>query len=234
MIVTNVYYIMNKRGSEMGSEIVARKSATVTEKKVKIEGIRRFMDIDTGEIIDFQTSRIESRDFNFDKVWIPSFLASLDLIGGKRFHVAKWIIEHRDRENRVIGTIRSIAEQTETSPATVQQVINAFTGCGFIRRVSSGVYMVDPSTVYRGTHASRIGVAQIYQSLGESDEPTTPSIDEQIEQVTSSIADLQKRLDTLKRSRDATDVEIDGQMTILDEDMTIGQRAKPARRSKKS
>lgn len=212
----------------MGTELSTTKSSTVTEKKVKIEGFQRFVNVDTGEIVDFQTSRIEQRDFNFEKVWIDSFLASLDLIGGKKFSVARWIIENRNKENQVIGTIRSIAEQTETSTKTVQEVINALMGCGFMRRIQSGVYMIDPNTIFKGSRNARMGVAQIYQSIpeNETDEPTGPSIEEQITQVTAAIADLQSRLSELQKNAAAETVEIDGQYTIIDTDMTVGQRAK--------
>ena len=41
-----------------------------TTKKVKVIGIRKYINQDSGEIEDFQVVNIEEIDFNFHKIWL--------------------------------------------------------------------------------------------------------------------------------------------------------------------
>ena len=55
-----------------------------TEKKVKVIGTQLYINATTGELEEMQVTSIENRDFNFTKVWMKNFIATLELVGNQK------------------------------------------------------------------------------------------------------------------------------------------------------
>ena len=140
-----------------------KKQLATTHKRQKFIAVREFIDAETGEVVPMQMNSVEDRDFNFHKVWLRMFVEGLEKIANKKMKLAFWIIDHLDSENKLVYTFRRMAEETGLSIDTVIKTMKALQEDNppFLKKLQSGVYVVNPSILYKGTHKSRMGV--VYQ-----------------------------------------------------------------------
>lgn len=192
-----------------------------TNKKVKYVGTERYINSRTGEIEEFQVTNIEERDFDFAKVWMRNFILTLDLVGNQKTKLAMWIIDHLNKENQLLGTMREMSELNHMSLETVRTTMKLLQEADFLRKIRSGTYVVNPNVVFKGTRTARLNILHQYQELGY--EPPKLTEEQKIKQLQNSIEELQKELDKLQKPK-TIDAEIDGQMEILP-DGTFAERA---------
>lgn len=192
----------------MGTELSTQR----TSKKVKYVGTQQFLNTATGEIEDFQVTSIEERDFNFSKVWMRNFVATLDLVGNQKTKLAFWIIDNVNKENQLIATLRSMSDATGMSLETVRKTMSILQGADFLRKSANGVYVVNPDIVFKGTRNARINILNTYKELGY-EEPKV-SDEQKISNLQHSIEVLQDQLNQLLSSRNVVDAEINGQMAF--------------------
>ena len=134
----------------------------VTTKKQKFVGFDELYTRD-GEAVPVQISQIEDRDFNFHKLWLQMFINGLDRIANKKMKLAFWIIDHLNKENQLVYTFRRMAEETGLSIDTIIRTMKELQNGDppFLKKLQSGVYVVNPDILYKGSHKGRMGV--IYQ-----------------------------------------------------------------------
>lgn len=149
-----------------------------TVKKQKFVGTKTLVDPDTGEAWASQINVIEDRDFNFHKVWLSHLVQSLDDISNQRLRLAFWIIEHLDKENKLVMTQRSISEQSGMSLNTVIRTMKALQGgeVPFLQKINSGAYRVNPDVIFKGSVGNRIAVCYEYAETTNrnQEQPTKP------------------------------------------------------------
>ena len=135
----------------------------ITIKKQIFIGTKELIDAETGEVVPVQLKQVEDRDFNFHKVWLRMFIEGLNGIANKKMKLAFWIIDNLDRENKLCFTFRRIAEATGLSQPTVIRTMKELQEGDppFLKKLQSGVYVVNPDILYKGSHQGRMGV--IYQ-----------------------------------------------------------------------
>ena len=140
-----------------------KKKLPTTHKKQRFIGLKEFIDAETGEVIPMQLNQVEDRDFNFHKLWLQMFINGLDEIANKKMKLAFWIIDHLNKENQLVYTFRRMAEETGLSIETVIKTMKALQNGDppFLKKLQSGVYVVNPDILYKGSHKGRMGV--IYQ-----------------------------------------------------------------------
>lgn len=164
-----------------------------TSKKVKVIGSVQYINIQTGELEEHIVTSVEERDFNFTKVWMRSFLATLDLIGNAKSKVAYWIIENIDKENQLTYTYRQIADAVGVSKQTVSQTMSVLLDAQFLRRKNIGCYIINPDIVFKGTRSSRLNVlTQFHDSESKPLDPNT-----QLQNITKAISELSKKAEQL-------------------------------------
>ena len=100
-------------------------SKMTTTKKVKVVGTTEYTNNATGEIEYFDVIEKEDRDFNFHKLWLGHILQSIDLIGNQKTKLAFWIIEHLDKENKLVYTYDQIQKETKMSLDTIAKTMKA-------------------------------------------------------------------------------------------------------------
>lgn len=164
-----------------------------TNKKVKIIGTEEYINAQTGEIERMQVTSIEERDFNFHKVWLKNFIATLDLVGNQKTKLAFWIIENLNKENQLTMTYRQIATATNMSLDTVSKTMKILLDADFLRKINIGVYMVNPDVVFKGSRNGRLNVLNQYR---DSERITIPD-EEKLQNLLKSIDMLQKQAQTL-------------------------------------
>lgn len=167
-----------------------------TTKKVKVIGTEEYINARTGELEQMQVTSIEDRDFNFTKVWMKSFISTLDIVGNRKTKLCFWIIDNLNRENQLIGTYRSISEQSGISLETVRVTMGILLDADFMRKAQNGVYVVNPNLVFKGTRNARMNVLNQFTSA----EYTPLSDEERLNNLMASIDALNARADALRRS----------------------------------
>ena len=214
---------------ELPAENAENRLEQRTTKKVKYLGTQQFINAATGEIVEMNVTDIEERDFNFTKIWMRNFIASLELVGNQKTVVAFWVIDHLNRENQLLATLREMATQIGCSYQTVAVTMKILQDADFLRRLHSGVYMVNPDIVFRGSRNQRIALCTEYHSADYK--KAEYSRDEKIAMIKSSIADLRKQLRTLE-AEGAIDVDVDPQLTF-DKNGDLYQQASEPRRHRR-
>ena len=129
-----------ERGDRMGQQ---------TSKKVKFVGTEQFINTATGELTEMQVTSIEDRDFNFTKIWMKNFIATMDIVGNQKTRFCYWIIDHLNRDNILIGTQRKLSEKSGISLQTVNLTMKLLMDADFLRKQSSGVYSKSRHSIQR-------------------------------------------------------------------------------------
>jgi len=128
------------------------KNKKVRKKSQTIIGNQRYINADTGEILE--TTVIEKeveRDFNFHKIWLSDLMSILNLIGGKKLDILKYLLsEMRTQDNTISVTYRKIEEKLKTSQKTIAETMKILQEANFITKVQNGLYMVNPDVIVKG------------------------------------------------------------------------------------
>lgn len=173
----------------------------LTSKKVKVVGQQEYINATTGEVESFNVTRIEDRDFDFHKIWLRNFVSTLDIVGNKKTRLCMWIVENIDKNNHLIGTLRSIAERSGTSLETVRVTMKVLQDADFLRRVQMGLYIVNPDVVFQGDHKARLNLLNQYSTV----EQVELTDQEKLEHIESSIRRLSKEAEALRKRLESKD-----------------------------
>ena len=133
-----------------------------TGKKIKVIGTEQYIQTSTGEIKDFQVSEIIDKDFNFNKIWMKNFISTLEIVGNQKSKLCFWIIDNLNRDNQLIATYRQLADRTGMSLETVRVTMKLLLDADFLRKQATGVYIVNPDIVFRGSRTARLNVLNEY------------------------------------------------------------------------
>lgn len=189
-----------------------------TTKKVKYIGTEQYINARTGELEEMQVTSIEDRDYNFSKVWMRNFIATLDIVGNQKTKLCFWIIEHVNKQNVLIGTMRSISKESGISLETVRKTMSILLDADFLRRVQNGVYIINPDIVFKGSRSGRMNVLNQY-NLAARVELTD---EEKLSNLMDSITKLLQQAEALKEkiaSKNSQANQLPGQQEIVDTDM---------------
>lgn len=169
-----------------------------TQKKTKVVGTQQFINVNTGEVEDFQVTSVEERDFNFHKVWMKNFINTLEIVGNQKTKLCFWIIDNLNKENQLCMTYRQIAEKANMSLDTVRVTMKLLLEADFLRRINMGCYVVNPDILFKGTRNGRLNVLTIYNDAEKQKQPEYEmSTDEKIESLQNTINDLNEVLKRL-------------------------------------
>ena len=172
-----------------------------TSKLVKYCGTQQYVNPNTGEIEEFDVTKIEQRDFNFTKVFMENFLADLDSLGNKKLKVAIYICQNITREGYFIGTVRNVAKKLGYSIMTVHTTINLLLECNFIKRAGIGVYLVNADHLFKGSHKNRINILKKYHDL-ENDEVRALTNEQKIKNLRKTQQKIQQQIAMLKNKEE--------------------------------
>ena len=136
-----------------------------TKKKTKVIGTKRYIDQDSGELVDMSVVETTSTDFNFEKIWLGHILQALDCLGSKKIKVVTWLLDNKDSKNNVIGTQRVIAEKAGVSLPIVAQTMKTLIAADVIKMVQNGVYMLNPDVIFKGDKQHRMNILIRYNKL---------------------------------------------------------------------
>lgn len=87
-----------------------------------------------------------------------------------------------------------MAEDCNVSLQTVSVTLKLLMDANFLRKKQSGVYIVNPDVIYKGTHAARLNVLNQYNSA----ERIIMTDEEKLSNIEQSIKTLQYKADKLR------------------------------------
>lgn len=146
-------------------EYISQTQTLIGQKK------RELLDTQTGEVI--WVDQITKRTYgtkNFWKCYLMDFLTVLGIIDSKQLDVFIYIVENTNAStNMFIGTYTKIAQDVGVSRPTIATIMKKLQENNFIKKVQSGVWLVNPNILMKGNDTKR----QILLSYYESEEPIT-------------------------------------------------------------
>lgn len=187
-----------------------------TGKKIKVIGTEQYIQTSTGEIKDFQVSEIIDKDFNFNKIWMKNFISTLEIVGNQKSKLCFWIIDNLNRDNQLIATYRQLADRTGMSLETVRVTMKLLLDADFLRKQATGVYIVNPDIVFRGSRTARLNVLNEYAAS----ERIVLSDEEKLQNLKNSIDTLIKQAKALEQKIKHKPTQVPGQIE-LQEDGTL-------------
>ena len=146
-----------------------------------------------------------------------NFIATLDIVGNQKTKLCFWIIDHVNKQNVLIGTMRSIADESGISLETVRKTMSILLDADFLRRVQNGVYIINPDIVFKGSRTGRMNVLNQY-NMSERVEMTD---EEKLANLMNSINKLLKQANTLEQKIANKNNQVPGQQEIIDTEMRM-------------
>lgn len=168
-----------------------------TIKKIKVIGNQQYINFNTGEIEDFQVTSVEERDFNFTKVWMKSFISTLDLVGNQKTKLAFWLIENLNKENQLTMTYRQISEKTNISLETVRKTMAILLEVNFLKRINQGVYQVNPDILFKGNKNTRLNLLTQYNNLDNQENEKELTLQKKLNNIQSTILKLNQEAEKI-------------------------------------
>lgn len=170
----------------------------------KVIGTTSYINEKTGEIKEMQVveADVHDRDSNFHKLFLQDFIAALELVANQKTKLCYWIIRNMNRDNLLLYSYRQIADKTGISYGTVADTMKTLQEADFLRKQSSGYYMVNPNILFKGTYQRRsIALSKFYES-----EPGEKMLSEEkrLQDIQKSIAKLQRQEKRIQKELEVT------------------------------
>ena len=100
---------------------------------------------------------------NFVKVFMADFLVALGILNSKSVAVVCYILQNiKYSDNTLIATKQQIADGSGTSVRTVYNVLSQLQKVGFMKRKTTGVYVINPKYVIKGNENKRRMIIDYY------------------------------------------------------------------------
>lgn len=165
----------------------------------KVIGTQDYINYNTGELIQMQViqEEVQDKDAGFYKLYMRDFVRTLELVANKKEKVCYWIIDHLTKDNMLIYTYRQIAEQSGTSYDTVASTMKILLDADFLRRHNSGVYIINPDIIFKGSHSRRLDVLHTYKVCESGDKQEDAKL--RLKNLDETIETLQKKRNSLAK-----------------------------------
>lgn len=105
----------------------------------------------------------------FEITYLAYFCELFDKLGGKKYIVFKYIIEHKNSDNQLIITNRELAEKTNTSLQTVSDTIKLLRDANLIS-TRTGAIMLLPKLAHRGSDKKEAYLMQKFETFDNKDD----------------------------------------------------------------
>lgn len=142
-------------------------------KRTKVIGQTEYIDRATGAlepVLEVET-QMELKDFNFEKIWLAQYFDSVEAITNKKRRLADWLIEHKDKENKITYTYRQMAKATGFSLQTVSDTMKALIDSNLVIRINQGCYAINPDIVWKGGTSDRLTVINRLRAVESLNDP---------------------------------------------------------------
>jgi DNA-binding transcriptional regulator YhcF (GntR family) len=141
-----------------------------TSKKIRVIGIKQYIDAETGELEDMNVISQEEQDFNFDKFWLTQIMFAIDEFGSQKMKLLMHLISTRDRgNNTVLKTVRELEKETGINKNTINTTLKILEKNKIIRR-KIGVIFISPDVIFKGGHNKRMNILIQYRAVSQNEQ----------------------------------------------------------------
>jgi len=146
-----------------------KQNKKIKKKKQYIVGRQDYINALTGEIVSCTVIEKEvNNDFNFHKIWLNDLMSILDLLGGKKLEILKYLLSKMSNvDNTIIARYDDIMQDLKVSRQTVSNTLKILREANFIKKVANGVYMVNPDIIIKGSGSKKDALMVKYIKIDE-------------------------------------------------------------------
>lgn len=120
------------------------------ESAVLSAGIKRYQDLDTGEIIEATEIVKKVGRQGFMITYLSAIINLIEVLGNKKMQVVKYILNNMEKSNNtLIITTRELATKSKVGENTVIDTLKLLDEAGIIKR-RTGAIMVNSNLIHRG------------------------------------------------------------------------------------
>ena len=127
-------------------------------------------DVITGEVLDIAVFIQDATKNGWEKAYTDTLAQYIGITGDSPSKVLAYFISEKDGMNRIVNTVRGIAEDTETSIATVSKIVKLLQKNDLIKMARNGVYMLTPKMIRYGSTTSGAMLLRIWDDLSGRDD----------------------------------------------------------------
>lgn len=146
------------------------------------------------------THESNEKDSGFHKIFLDDFINSLSSIANQKTKIFCWIIQHMQKNNEFNFSYTQISEKAEASYATVAETMETLQEKDFLRRRSSGSYIINPDIIFWGSYGKRVQAYKAYHELEVKKDKDYEQ--KQLEKTNREIRKLQARAERLQKNID--------------------------------
>jgi len=154
-------YIMN--------DINERNKSVKKESSVLSVGIKRYQDLDTGEIIEATEVVKKVGRQGFMITYLSAIINLIEVLGNKKMQVVKYILNNMEpANNTLIATTRELAKKSKVGHNTVLETLKILEEKEIIRR-RVGSIMVNSDLIHRGNENKEKALVARFQKFDDTD-----------------------------------------------------------------
>lgn len=147
------------------------------------------------------THESNEKDSGFHKIFLEDFTESLSSIANQKTKIFCWIIKNmKKNSNEFNFSYTQISEKAEASYATVAETMETLQEKDFLRRRSSGSYIINPDIIFWGSYGKRVQAYKAYHELEVKKDKDYEQ--KQLEKTNREIRKLQARAERLQKNID--------------------------------
>lgn len=100
----------------------------------------------------------------FEITYLTYFFDLFDKLGGQKYKVVKYIIEHKNHENQLIITNRELANKCGVGINTVTETLKLLRSAGLVQ-TRTGSIMLIPKLAHRGSSKKELYLMQKFETF---------------------------------------------------------------------
>lgn len=102
----------------------------------------------------------------FEITYLTYVFELFDRLGGKKYAVLKYIMSHKDSENKLVITTRELAQKCGVSRNTVLETLAILREAKLVT-TRTGAIMLNPRLAHRGSNNKEIYLLQKFEAFGD-------------------------------------------------------------------
>lgn len=175
----------------------------------RVVGSESYINSQTGELVNMQVVETDTyeKDSDFHKLFLKAFSIIIEEAADQKMKLVFWVISHLTKDNKLLYTYRQIGEKAGVSYRAVTDTMKIFFDKDFVRRQSSGHYIINPNMIFKGSYQRRCRCYHEYSKAEPAGCMPAGDADEiKLRKIQKSIARLQKQARLLEGSQDSSEL----------------------------
>jgi len=121
------------------------------------------IDLVTGEKVPISLMVKEIEKNYWEKAFIGVLANFIEVGGEANNKVLAYLIRHKNSENLVMGTYKSIAKDSDVSETTVSKLFKILQKKEFIKKIRNGLYMINPKMLRYGSYNAGVATMILWE-----------------------------------------------------------------------